>query len=135
MLFYGTTWFVGFLTKKRPKMFYDAKLIFWSFATFFGLTIFDQVPNKGSALVKFIILSTRAHWFCYVVTGHWFIFLAILSFYSEYKAIPHILHGKFKQYDDEFVLKNTYILTKIIFILPWNFSYYQDIGKVLRQRS
>ena len=48
-----------FFDKKRPKRFYDAKLIFWSFATFFALTIFDQVPNKGSTLVKFIILLTR----------------------------------------------------------------------------
>ena len=59
-----------------------------------------------------------AHWFCYLVTGHWFIFLAILSLYSEYKGISHILLGKSKQYDDEFLLKNTYILTKNIFILP-----------------
>ena len=95
----------------------------------------SEVSNQAQAQLKVGKVRGGAHWFCYVVTGHWFIFLAILSFYSEYKAIPHILHGKFKQYDDEFVLKNTYILTKIIFILPWNFSYYQDIGKVLRQRS
>ena len=29
-----------FFGKKRPKTFYDAKLIFWSFATFFVLTLF-----------------------------------------------------------------------------------------------
>jgi hypothetical protein len=83
-------------------------------------------------------MRDTTQWFCYVVTGHWFIFLAILSLYSEYKAIPHILLGKFKQYDDEFVLKNTYICQfsqKTISILPWNFSYYQNIRKVLRQRS
>ena len=34
------TVYVVFLTIKRLKKFYDAKLIFWSFATFFGLTIF-----------------------------------------------------------------------------------------------
>ena len=76
-----------------------------------------------------------AQWFCYVVTGHWFIFLAILSLHSEYKAILHILLGKFKQYDDGFVLKNTSFSQRNNFILPWNFSYYQDIGKVLRKRS
>jgi hypothetical protein len=32
--------FQPYLTKLRPKKFYDAKLIFWSFATFFSLTIF-----------------------------------------------------------------------------------------------
>ena len=36
---------------------------------------------------KHVSFSDTPHWFCYVVTGHWFIFLAILSFYSEYKAI------------------------------------------------
>ena len=39
-----------FFDKKRTKKFYDAKLIFLSFATFLFYPFFDQVPNKGSAL-------------------------------------------------------------------------------------
>ena len=39
MLFWGTTGYAGYWQKKTKKV-YDAKLIFWSFATFFVLTIF-----------------------------------------------------------------------------------------------
>ena len=43
-------WMTGYVVvvfyKKMPKKFYGANLIFWSFATFFGLTIFDQCQTK-----------------------------------------------------------------------------------------
>ena len=70
--------------------------------------------------------AAGAQWFCYVVSGHWFIFLAILSYYSEYKAIPHISLGKFKQYDDAFILKNTSICQlsqENTSMMLWNFNY------------
>ena len=40
MFFWGTTDYAVFWQKKKTKIFYDAKLIFWLFATFFELTIF-----------------------------------------------------------------------------------------------
>ena len=39
MLFWGTTGYAVF-RKKKTKKFYDSKLIFWSFATFFVVTFF-----------------------------------------------------------------------------------------------
>ena len=40
-----------FFYKKRPKIFYGAKLIFRSFATFLVQPFFDQVPNEGFYLL------------------------------------------------------------------------------------
>ena len=51
---------VPFLQRK-PIFLYGAKLIFRSFATFFGLTIalFDQVPNKDFGLLASGQFETR----------------------------------------------------------------------------
>ena len=42
---------MSFFSTKKTNIFYGAKLIFRSFATFLGRTIFDQVPNKGFYLL------------------------------------------------------------------------------------
>ena len=46
-------------SKTTLAFFYGAELIFRSFATFFGETIFDQVTNKGFALLAAGQFATR----------------------------------------------------------------------------
>ena len=51
-----------FFDKKRPKIFYDAKLIFWSFATFFGLTIFWSGAKQRFCFCEIYYFINHAEW-------------------------------------------------------------------------
>ena len=50
---------VRFSTQKRLVFFYGARLILRSFATFLVKPFFDQVPNKGFALLAAGQFATR----------------------------------------------------------------------------